>query len=188
MSRPKRIRASAAPFDTCVEILDGPGDAWSKREHASIVISKAAESDGALARRAFLAVYNLQTATERDVGHSRGSNGLGFDRFDGVECTALAAKILAGAGSGKRDKEKILESITKYRVQLVKNLSREELKAVFDGVGYKKPPPPRVTAPPDSDESKDDDDEDESEDENDREFVVGDDDVEAVAPQPEEEE
>lgn len=81
MRAPKRARGgqSVVPsFEECERILNSKSTSRFEREQlAGVLVQRAAERDGRVARRALVALYELQTGEERSEGKSKGVNGVG---------------------------------------------------------------------------------------------------------------
>jgi hypothetical protein len=89
--------------------------------------------NGGVARRALVALYNLQTPGERAEGVSSEHNGRGFDREYGRVASELAERILGGGRLSVREMEKTLNIVQRFRVQLVVHVDSETLRWVIDG-------------------------------------------------------
>jgi hypothetical protein len=151
---------------------------FERHQLAGALIQHACEVNGGVARRALVALYELQTPGERAEGVSSEHNGRGFDREYGRVASELAERILGGARLSGRDMEKTLNIVQRFRVQLVVHVDSETLRWVIEGEddedkhagdaavpdGEIAPPFPRVAeALADDGGDEEDDDEDDAE-------------------------
>jgi hypothetical protein len=127
-------RAGNPGFDDVAQVLRSTDlSEFERNQLAGAVIQTACETDSNVARRALIALYDLQTPGERAVGVSSHHNGIGFDREYGRSASELAERILGGSRLTGRELEKILTIIQRFRVQLIVHVSRESLRWVFEG-------------------------------------------------------
>jgi len=139
--RPRRSLRAVAPrkngtpsYDDVVLILNSTDlTQFERHELAGALIQHACEVNGGVARRALVALYNLQTPGERAEGVSSEHNGRGFDREYGRAASELAERILGGGRLSGRDMDKTLNIVQRFRVQLVVHVDRETLRWVIEG-------------------------------------------------------
>jgi hypothetical protein len=139
--RPRRSLRAVAPrkngtpsYDDVVQILNSTDlSQFERHQLAGALIQHACEVNGGVARRALVALYNLQTPGERAEGVSSEHNGRGFDREYGRVASELAERILGGGRLSGRDMEKTLNIVQRFRVQLVVHVDSETLRWVIEG-------------------------------------------------------
>jgi hypothetical protein len=130
----RALAPRSAGFDDVAEVLRSTDlSVFERNQLAGAVIQNACETDSNVARRALIALYDLQTPGERAVGVSSQHNGVGFDREYGRSASELAERILGGSRLNGREMEKVLTIIQRFRVQLIVHVSRESLRWVFKG-------------------------------------------------------
>ena len=139
--RPRRSLRAVAPrrsgsptYDDVVQVLNSTDlSQFERQQLAGALIQTACEVNGGVARRALVALYELQTPGERAEGVSSEHNGRGFDREYGRVASELAERILGGGRLSGRDMEKTLNIVQRFRVQLVVHVDEETLRWVIEG-------------------------------------------------------
>ena len=121
-------------YDDVVQILNAADlSQFERHQLAGALIQTACEVNGGVARRALVALYELQTPGERAEGMSSEHNGRGFDREYGRAASELAERILGGARISGRDMERVLNIVQRFRVQLFVHVPRDTLRWVVEG-------------------------------------------------------
>ena len=126
-------RTGCPTYDDVMQVFNSTTlSQFERHQLAGAEIQTACEMNGGIARRALVALYELQTPGERAEGVSSEHNGRGFDREYGRVASEIAERILGGARLSGRDMEKVLNIVQRFRVQLVVQSDRETLRWVFE--------------------------------------------------------
>lgn len=83
--------------------------------------------------RALLAIYELQTESEKLEAIAQSQNGVGFSKYDAEDLTIIAEKIEAKKPLTRREEVLLKCKLPKYWRQLMKIAGRDKLETWLKG-------------------------------------------------------
>lgn len=112
----------------CPATLGNSMETWDRDSIRSLLMY----NDKAV-KKAVIAIYNRQTASEKQVDSAIVQNGEGFGAGDAVYLSKIARKFLAGADLPSWEFYKVRQRILKYAGQLVIVATDRNLAAMIKG-------------------------------------------------------
>lgn len=122
MPQLKRRRPARTFFDECFEHIV---DEWEEnKELAGSWLTKAAELDEGVARRAFLMIYSRQTEEEQKTGKTFVRNHVGLNTLDALRASHLIRAVhKENTRLTSADLAAVRDIVTTYRVQILDMMS-----------------------------------------------------------------
>lgn len=129
-----RVSRCAPTHAACMSALCAPGDTEFERfAKAGTILQLACDRDAKVAIRAFLQLYEFQTAEEQALGVTFARNGVGFNQHDAARATYIANRLREGKPLKYAHFEQISSLLTTYRQQLLRHVDEDGLRTIFEG-------------------------------------------------------